>query len=164
MDDKNTNTIIDAQIVDPQVGTSVDPNNTVPSGDTLINLTGLIQNYIASIDRQKHTLTEHRQMLSDSFMNDETYKAEAEKVKAATKIRNQVKQQILKQPQLMALSAKIKDLNEELKASKEALSSYLQDYQKLTGANEIEDANGNLNEIVYTARLIKPSKFGNFHG
>jgi len=57
----------------------------------------------------------------------------------------------------MAMSQKIKDMSGELKAQKEALSGYLQDYQKLTGANEIEDANGVLNEILYTARLIKPT-------
>jgi len=103
--DNNDPKVIDAQIVDDtstettQSG-DINPSDTSPSADSLLSLTGLIQNYIAGIDRARKELTEHRQLLTDSFMNDEAYRLEEEKVKAATKVRNQVKQQILKQPQL----------------------------------------------------------------
>ena len=136
----------------------LDPVEISSQAETLVTITGLIQNYISSIDRLKKEISENRQMLEDSFMNDTTYKEKEEKAKEANKDKNVFKQQILKQPTLMALSEKIKDLRSSMKDSKQQLSDYLQEYQKLTGANEIEDAQGNLSEIRYTARLVKPSK------
>lgn len=97
-------------------------------------------------------------MLDDALLNDANYKEKEDKAKEAVKTRNACKLQILKQPALMALSDKIKDLRSEMKEAKQQLSDYLQEYQKLTGANEIEDANGNVNEIRYSARLVRPSK------
>lgn len=136
----------------------LEPAEISSQAETLVTITGLIQNYISSIDRLKKELTENRQMLEDSFMNDETYKEKDAKAKQAVKEKNVLKQQILKQPALMTLSEKIKDLRISLKDSKQQLSDYLQEYQKLTGANEIEDAQGNLSEIRYTVRLVRPSK------
>ena len=136
----------------------LDPVEISSQAETLVTITGLIQNYISSIDRLKKEISENRQMLEDSFMNDTTYKEKEEKAKEANKDKNVFKQQILKQPTLMALSEKIKDLRSSMKDSKQQLSDYLQEYQKLTGANEIEDAQGNLSEIRYTARLVRPSK------
>ncbi len=136
----------------------LDPVEISSQAETLVTITGLIQNYISSIDRLKKEISENRQMLEDSFMNDTTYKEKEEKAKEANKDKNVFKQQILKQPTLMALSEKIKDLRSSMKDSKQQLSDYLQEYQKLTGANEIEDVQGNLSEIRYTARLVRPSK------
>lgn len=136
----------------------LEPTEISSQAETLVTITGLVQNYISSIDRLKKEITENQQMLQDSFLNDVTYKEKDDKAKEAIKARNAFKQQILKQPTLMALAEKIKDLRSSMKDSKQQLSDYLQEYQKLTGANEIEDAQGNLNEIRYIARLVKPSK------
>lgn len=136
----------------------LEPAEISSQAETLVTITGLIQNYISSIDRLKKEITENQQMLQDSFLNDTTYKEKDDKAKEAIKARNAFKLQILKQPALMALAEKIKDLRTSMKESKQQLSDYLQEYQKLTGANEIEDAQGNLNEIRYTARLVKPSR------
>lgn len=136
----------------------LEPTEISSQAETLVTITGLVQNYISSIDRLKKEITENQQMLQDSFLNDVTYKEKDDKAKEAIKARNAFKQQILKQPTLMALAEKIKDLRSSMKDSKQQLSDYLQEYQKLTGANEIEDAQGNLNEIRYTARLVKPSR------
>lgn len=126
--------------------------------ETLISITNLIQSYITSIGRHKMEIQENRQMLDDALLNDASYKEKEDKAKEAAKVRNAYKSQILKQPALMVLSEKIKDLRTEMKDAQQQLSDYLQEYQKLTGANEIEDANGNVNEIRYSARLVRPSK------
>lgn len=123
--------------------------------ESLLTLVGLIQNSLASIERQKKELAEHKQMLEDGFANDPVYVEHADKAKEAAKLKNQTKQQILKQPQLQQLSAKIKEMSQDLKELKTSLSDYLQEYARISGAREIEDINGEINEIVYTAKLIK---------
>lgn len=135
----------------------LEPTEISNQAETLVTITGLIQSYISSIDRIKKEINENRLMLEDSFMNDTTYKEKDDKAKEAIKAKNAFRQQILKQPALMTLAEKIKDLRSSMKDSKQQLSDYLQEYQKLTGANEIEDAQGNLSEIRYTARLVKPA-------
>lgn len=123
----------------------------------LITVTNLIQSYIGNLDRASEELKAHKQMLLDSFANDPTYREHDEKVKEAVKVRTATKQQILKQPTLAELSAKIKEMAESVKGMKEALSGYLQDYAKMTGSREFEDSEGELREIVYVARLVKAS-------
>ena len=133
----------------------LEPEEITNQAETLVSLTNLIQNYISSLGKLKQELTENRQMLDDAFNNDTVYKEKADKAKEVMKERNTLKQQMAKQPALLALAEKIKDLREQIKESQQALSDYLQEYQKLTGATEIEDAEGNINEIRYTAKLVK---------
>lgn len=123
----------------------------------LTTVTNLIQGYIGNLDRASEELKAHKQMLLDSFANDPTYREHDGKVKEAVKVRTATKQQILKQPTLAELSAKVKEMAESVKGMKEALSGYLQDYAKMTGSREFEDAEGGLREIVYVARLVKAS-------
>lgn len=121
----------------------------------LTTVTNLIQSYIGNLDRASEELKAHKQMLLDSFANDPTYQEHNGKVKEAVKVRTATKQQILKQPTLAELSAKVKEMAESVKGMKEALSGYLQDYAKMTGSREFEDSEGKLREIVYTAKLVK---------
>lgn len=126
--------------------------------NNLTTITNLIQSYIGNLDRASKELKAHKQMLLDSFANDPTYREHDEKVKEAVKVRTATKQQILKQPTLAELSAKVKEMAEGVKGMKEALSGYLQDYAKMTGSREFEDSEGELREIVYTAKLVKAAQ------
>lgn len=130
-------------------------STTAGSADTLLTVTNLISNYLTQLDRDQKELTAQRQMLEDAFANDSTYKEHNDAAKAAAKIRNATKAQILKQPGLMELNQKVRDLREDMKATKEALSEYLQEYARLTGSRTIEGPNGELQEIVYQAKLVK---------
>lgn len=141
--------IDDKQMVEGEV-----VNNDNAAND-LITITNLIQSYIGNLDRASDELKAHKQMLQDSFGNDPTYREQDEKVKEVTKVRNATKQQILKQPTLRELAEKVKEMTQSVKDMREALSSYLQEYAKMTGTKEFEDAAGELREIVYTARLVR---------
>lgn len=121
----------------------------------LVTITNLIQSYIGNLDRAAEELKNHKQMLTDAFANDPTYREHDEKVKEATKVRNATKMQILKQPTLKELAEKVKEMTQSVKDMREALSSYLQDYARMTGSREFEDSEGELREIVYTAKLVK---------
>lgn len=133
------------------------PSNNSNQASVLMNLERLIKSHIASIDKLTQDLAEYRQMLEDIFNNDSTYKDHLEKAKEAAKIKTATKQQILKQPQPANLANKVKSMGSELKELKNALSDYLKEFQRMSGLNEIEGEDGEIREIVYTAKLIKKS-------
>lgn len=132
--------------------------NTTENADeatTLITVTNLIQNYLGQINENSRLLKEHRQMIEDALNNDETYRKHTEEAKAAAKIKQATKKQLMQQQNMRELSEKVKDLSADLKASKESLSSYLQQYKELTGSNQFENNQGEVLDIIYTARLVK---------
>lgn len=131
--------------------------NTTPSGEAsvLVNLEQLIKNHIASIDRVTEESKRHKDMLDDIFDNDPTYREHAEAAKEAAKIKSATKAEIMKQPQVFELSEKVKSMRSEIKELKAALSDYLQEYRRMSGVSQIEDDQGEVREIVYTAKLVK---------
>ena len=125
------------------------------TANDLVTITNLIQSYIAHIDRSSKELSANKQILMDAFLNDPTYRQHERSVKETVKVRSATKMQILKQPTLSELSEKIKDIAASVKDAKQSLSDYLQEFARITGAREIEDSEGELREIVYTAKLVK---------
>ncbi len=141
----------DQKIIEGEIATA-----STTSANDLVTLTGLIQGYITNLERSQAELSAHKQMLTDAFANDPTYREHEAAVKAAAKIRNATKMQILKQPTLLTLAEKVKDMATTVKEMKQSLSDYLQDYAKMTGSREFEDSTGELRQIIYTAKLVKP--------
>lgn len=142
--DENNNQIIDAQVVDDKTS-------------TLLTITNLIQNYLQQINENKRLLTEHRQMIDDALNNDPVYKEHTEKAKEAAKLKNSTKKQLMQMQNMRELSEKVKDLSVDLKAARESLSQYLQQYKDLTGSNQFEDGKGEVLDIVYSAKLVRAS-------
>lgn len=149
--------IEDTQVVDATVA---DNASQVSGGEVLVNMESMIKNHISAVDRINQEAKKYKEMLDDIFNNDETYKVHAEKAAEAAKVKGQTKAEILKRPHAKELDDKVKSLKAEVKELQGALSDYLQEYQRMSGVNEIEDDNGEVREIVYNARLIKKgSKF-----
>lgn len=121
----------------------------------LLSLESMIKNSLTALDRMKDDLDKHRGLLDDIFNNDPTYKDHCEKAKEASKIKSATKQQILKQPQAADLSHKVTTLRSEIKEQQAALSDYVKEYQRMSGVNEIEGDDGEVREIVFTAKLVK---------
>lgn len=122
---------------------------------SLTALVSLIQTYIGNIDNIKKDLATNKQMLEDFLSNDPVYNEDLAKAKEANKRKMETKSKLMRQPQLQQLAEKIKELSQEMREAKETLSSYLQDYAQTSGQRQIEDARGEINEIVYMAKLIK---------
>lgn len=144
--------IEDGEIVEEETLTS---DQTVTGGEVLINMEGMIKNHITSIDKLQIETKNLSDMLNDIFNNDPTFKEHTEAAKEANKIKAATKQQILKQPQARDLNDKIKTLKSESKELQNSLSDYLQEYQRMSGVNEIETEDGQVREIVYIAKLIR---------
>lgn len=120
----------------------------------LLSLGELIKTNISTINRIGEELRKMREMFDDAFGNDPAFREQSEKVKEANKIKSEIKKRILQQPSLVQLSNKIKEAKLEIKERELSLSDYLKEYQRMSGANEIE-YEGEVLEIVSTAKLAR---------
>lgn len=124
----------------------------------LTSLDELIKATVTSMDRLRVEVKKQKEMLEDSYANDPVYHENDEQAKVAVKKKNETKQNILKQPAMQVIVNKVKTLSAELKEKQFSLSDYLLEYQRLSGANQIEIGDGEVLEIVNTAKVVrKPS-------
>ncbi len=123
--------------------------------NVVLSLDEMIKAHIASIEKMREELKKHREMLEDTYANDPSYREKTEEVKKVQKARLEVKQRIMQQPSVSQISAKVRSTSAELKEKQTALSDYLLEYQRLSGANQIEGLDGQVREIVQVARLVK---------
>ncbi len=138
------------------------PKDSSESGNDavlLIRIEEMIKTHITQIDQLQEQASKHKEMVDDIFGNDETFQEHDKIAREAAKVRSGTKQQIMKRPDVADLSAKLKELKSEQSELKEGLSDYLREYQRLSGSNEIEGEDGQVREIVYTAKLVKKSQF-----
>ncbi len=122
---------------------------------TQLSVESLIKTLISRIARVKEDLKPVKEMLSDLLNNNEKYQLADNEAKEASKKKSTVKKEILSTPEGKMASSKVDGLKSELKEAQEALSTYLAEYQKLTGSSEIEGEDGELRKIVYVAKLVK---------
>lgn len=149
MDEDKT---IQGEVVEESAETPV-----AEQGSILINMESMIKTNMAAIDKLQIEVKKHKEMLDDIFSNDPTFKEHDEKAKEAAKVKQGTKAQILKRPEAAQLNQKIKELKSQLKENQASLSDYLQEYARMAGVNEIEGEDGEVREIVYTAKLIRKS-------
>lgn len=127
-------------------------------GLVVIELENTIKSHLASIDKLEGEYATHKDMLEDVFNNDSTYKEHAKAAKEAARIKNNTKQELMKQVQVAALAEKVKDMKREISELQNALSDYLREYQRISGLSEIEGEDGEIRQIVYVAKLIRKSR------
>lgn len=120
----------------------------------LLSLEDMIKKYITKLDQLKIEVKKQREMYDDSFLNNPTFIENTEKAKAAAKDLLVTKKNIASQPSVVQIALKMKSMREELKEIAQSLSDYLQEYQRLTGANEIEGEDGKIRDIVNSAKLV----------
>lgn len=121
--------------------------------NSLNELTGLINGHMETIGREKDKLRKVKEMLDGILNNDEVYQEKEKLSKDAAREKQNVKSNILKQPQAYDLNFKIKEGRLELKQLEAELSKFLSEYQKASGSDSFEDASGETHQIVFTARL-----------
>jgi vacuolar-type H+-ATPase subunit I/STV1 len=122
---------------------------------TQLSVEALIKTLISRIARVKEDLKPVKEMLSDLLNNNEEYQKVAAEAKEVSKKKSSVKKEVLSTPEGKMANDKVAELRSELKEAQEALSSYLADYQRLTGSSEIEGEDGELRKIVYVAKLVR---------
>ena len=140
--DDNTTPIVDGEVI-----------NT--DATVLLSLDEMIKTSHKSLGRMQEEQKKLREMLADGLNSDASYQDLDGKVKEATKARTQVKQQIMQRPGVSEMATKLKDFNTEIKEKKTALSDYVLEYQRLAHVNQIEVEDGEILEIIQSARLVK---------
>lgn len=133
------------------------PEGTNQEVTTLFAIENLIKTHISHIDSVKTELAKQAEMFNDILNNDEAYKKASDEGKEVAKKKAEAKQNVLKTPSNASLNQKIKDMRQELKELKGALSGYLQQYQKIADTDQIESEDGEVRQIVYQAHLVKLS-------
>lgn len=128
------------------------------SADTVLELESMIKQGMTTMDRNKSELKKLKEMLESALLNDEPYRAAAEKAKEAGKEKGKAKLNVVALPANKQLEEKIKDLTTENKELIGAQSEYLREYARLSGTNEIEGDDGEVREIIYVAKLVKKAK------
>jgi len=141
------------------------PTKNVVSSDKsqvviLQNLEDLIKTHVSTIERLQKELKEHKETIENVLLNDPTYKDHSDKAKEANKNKSATKQEVMKRPSVIHISSKVKNNNAEIKERRAALSEYLQEYERMSGLREIEGDDGELREIVYSAKLVKKTSRG----
>lgn len=127
----------------------------VDSAQVMLSLESMIKQHITALAKLQEDHKKHKEMLEDIFTSDEVYQKHLEAAQEAAKIKNGTRAQILKRPQAADLDKKVKEMKAELKENQASLSDYLGEYQRLSGVNEIEGDDGEIHEIVFSAKLIK---------
>lgn len=120
----------------------------------LLSLEEMIKKYISRLDQLKIEVKKQKEMYDDSFLNNPTYIENTEKAKAAAKDLQVTKKNIASQPAVIQVSLKLKSMRDEVKEIEQSLSDYLQEFQRLSGANEIEGEDGKIRDIINTAKLV----------
>jgi len=126
---------------------------------TITNLSGLINGHIAGLDREKENLGKLSEMLSDILANDPKYKEATDKAKELIKEKSKAKANVLQQPTAHDIAFKIKDSRNEVKQLSLELSNFLTEYQKLTGSSEFEGEDGEMRQIITTAKIVGKTNF-----
>jgi hypothetical protein len=107
-------------------------------GDLQVELNKLKGNYDESL--------ENNPMYQEAQKQEE----EVKKIKESAKVKVE---KVKENPTLKGMMDQLKELKEEIKSNKEALSQELADYYKESGSMEILDPEGNVKHIKFNARL-----------
>ena len=128
------------------------------AANTILELESTIKNTISVMDRNKEELKKYKEMIESALTNDERYREADLKVKELAKEKSKAKANVMQNQATRNIGEKAKDLSIEIKEANLGLSEYLREYQRMTGQSEIEGDDGEVREIVYTAKLIKKQK------
>lgn len=146
---------MDNTIDSPQTTASTDGTQAT---NTILELESMIKNTISTVDRNKEELKKYKEMIDSALTNDETYREADLKVKELAKEKGKAKLNVMQNQANRNIAEKAKELSFEIKEANLGLSEYLREYQRMTGQSEIEGEDGEVREIVYTAKLIKKQK------
>lgn len=132
-------------------------NDSSAAVDTATQVDFLVKQMISQIEQMRNELKEHRQMLKDAFATNVQHKDLSDQIKDLTRKKKEMSQAIGNQESVRNTREEIKTLSEDLKTVEKKLSQYLQQYVETFNSRTIEDANGNLKEIVTLYKLVSRS-------
>ena len=116
----------------------------------------IIQKRLKIINDLQAEINKSKQVYDETLENNPIYQEVQMKEEEVKKIKEASKEKVEKvkeNPTLKGINNQIKELKEELKSNKEALSQELADYYRESGSMEIIDLDGNTKHIRFSAKL-----------
>jgi len=152
--DEDNADIQEAEIVEENAAADIAPAPV----DELKTIENLININIEKIDKTKEEIKPVKEMLESLLDADLEYAELSLKAQEAAKEKTNKKKELISNTNGKEINEKLKVLKKDLKEAREALSQYLQEYQKRTGFNEYESPDGELRQIVFTVKLVRKPK------
>lgn len=144
------------------VSEMIDNSSEVKNGETpnasvmsLLDIESAIKTRITQLERFREDIKPIKEMLESYLDADLEYAELTEAAKEAAKKKSSRKKDLLSTPNGKEIMQKMDAIKDKMKEYQESLSYYLAEYQKMTGANEIEGEDGELRQIVYVAKLVR---------
>jgi predicted nucleic acid-binding Zn-ribbon protein len=131
------------------------PTGAESPAQTILDLEQMIKGYLSDMSRIREQLRSQREMHTSAFEQDASYNETNEEATKAKKKVAEIKQKLVKTDAIAAVTTKMKELKDEMKDAQHALSAYLNKYAELTNATRFTDDDGEIHEIVRTAKLVK---------
>ena len=146
--------VLDAEIVEDNTTS----DTTISQVDELKNNENLINSNLTKITKLQDDIKPVKEMLESLLDADLQYAELDQKAMEAAKVKSAKRKELMNTSNGRELTEKLKSLKAELKEAKDALSDYLKEYQGKTGFNEYEGPDGELRQIVFTAKLVRKTK------
>jgi len=121
---------------------------------TLFDMQDLAVKKTVTLAQLQEQLKKANEMFNDAFKNEPSFRERESRVKQESSSLNEVKLQIKRQPSLIALETKMKEIKNEIKEKKEEVSNFALEVYRQTGNNEFEK-DGETYEIKTVAKLVK---------
>lgn len=132
-----------------------DTQEVQSQAELIVSLTNLINANLNEIQNLEREMSKHKEMVDSVLTNDETYIKHAEAAREASRIKGNTKKEIFKRPDVKHVVEKLAELKDNVSATKEELSNYIQEYASSSGQNYFEADDGTIQEIFYIAKLRK---------
>lgn len=126
-----------------------------PPAMSTLELESMITRNLEEVEKLKAQLKTQKEMYDSTFENDAAFAEQSEKEKELKKAVSAVKQKLVKQPAVVDVSSRMKDIKEEIKDIQDTISGLAEQYEKVSGNNQILKENGDVLEIVKTYKLVK---------
>lgn len=138
---------------------SSQPDSPPTTTLSVATLESLIKTKLAKIDELRQEGASLSEMVNDFLDNNQEFAALQEAAKQAAQAKTAKKKELLGSPDIKSTADKLKENKASLKEIRASLSNDLYQFHNLSGENHIE-LEGDLRQIVYTAKLVKRSTQG----
>ena len=154
-EDKIEPGIVDAQIVDDTTSSDVSASDLDDNSTVVSSLDEMIRLSFRRLNELQNEAKKLKDMVEDGLAGSEAYKIVSEKAKDAANEKTQVRKSLLSTPEMISLLNKNKEIASEIKEKRISISDYILEFQRLSGANEIDLGDGEVMQIENSAKLVR---------
>lgn len=121
----------------------------------LLDLEQTIKTYYQGVQSKREEMKQYKEMISDTFANDKALGEAEEKMKTLKMESNKIKEQLAGTSAVIEAKQKLKELTAEVRDLDKALSKFLLQYRDVAQTNQIMVREGEMYQIVQSAKLVK---------